>query len=158
YLDAPLVRYPGRRDIAALEIGELVLPGTAVDLTDAAPGEAIGFDRFLARLHGQPANRAVLCRFGWDRFWGTEAYFSYPFLSPEIVVWLSEKGACLVGVDTINIDDGADPARPAHTWLLQQEIFILENLCNLAALPAGAQFRLFAVPIKARGAGSMPIR
>jgi len=53
---------------------------------------------------------------------------------------------------------GADLARPAPGWRLERDIFIVENLCNLAALPAGAPFRLFAVPIRARGAGSMPIR
>jgi kynurenine formamidase len=46
-------------------------------------------------------------------------------------------------------EDGGDPARPAHSWLLEPDIFIVENLCNLAALPAGAPFRLFAVPIRA---------
>ena len=66
-------------------------------------------------------------------------------------------GARLVGVDTWNVDDNNDAERPAHSWLLARDIFIVENLCNLAALGA-SPFRFFAVPIKARGAASMPIR
>jgi len=41
--------------------------------------------------------------------------------------------------------------------LILPGVFIVENLCNLAALGAEA-FRFFAVPIKVRGAASMPIR
>src|SRR5207249_7461999 len=97
-------------------------------------------------------------RFGWDRFWRSDSYYRYPFLARPVLRFLIEGGARLVGVDSINIDDGGDLARPAHSWLLERDIFIVENLCNLAALPAGEPFRLFAVPIRARGAGSMPIR
>ena len=159
YLDSPYVRYPGRRDIAGLDIAELVLPGTVVDLSGTPAGTGVELDRFQAALAGAAvAGHAVLCRFAWDRFWGSETYFTYPFLSRGVLGWLIDCGAGLVGVDTINIDDGGDLERPAHSWLLERDIFILENLCNLAAVPAGAAFRLFAVPIKARGAGSMPIR
>ena len=159
YLDSPYVRWRERRDIAALDIAELVLPGLVVDLADAVAGDSVGLERFQAALAGRPvAGHAVLCRFGWDRFWRSEAYYRYPFLARPVLRFLLEGGARLVGVDSINLDDGGDPARPAHSWLLERDIFIVENLCNLAALPAGEPFRLFAVPIRARGAGSMPIR
>ena len=159
YLDSPCVRWRDRRDIAALDIAELVLPGLVVDLADAVAGDSVGLERFQAALAGRPvAGHAVLCRFGWDRFWRSEAYYRYPFLARPVLRFLVEGGARLVGVDSINLDDGGDPARPAHSWLLERDVFIVENLCNLAALPAGVPFRLFAVPIRTRGAGSMPIR
>ena len=31
------------------------------------------------------------------------------------IAWLAEHGAALVGIDSINLDDTADPERPAHT-------------------------------------------
>jgi kynurenine formamidase len=62
-----------------------------------------------------------------------------------------------VGLDALNVDDDADPARPVHTVLLGAGIPIVEHLCNLAALPhRGARF--FAVPPKVRGMGSFPVR
>ena len=70
---------------------------------------------------------------------------------------LIDSGARLVGVDTGNIDDNRDSERPAHSWLMERDIFIVENLRNLAVLGA-VPFRFFAVPIKARGAASMPVR
>jgi kynurenine formamidase len=71
--------------------------------------------------------------------------------------WLREAGATLVGIDSLNIDDTADLARPVHSTLLGAGIPIAEHLCGLAALPEnGARF--FAVPAKVKGFGTFPVR
>jgi kynurenine formamidase len=160
YIDSPYVRHRDRRDVGALRIEELVLPGLAIDLSHLAAGAPADPDDLRRGARGEfnLAGKAVLCRFGWDRFWGQDEYFSaYPFLSRAALRVLIDGGARLVGVDTWNVDDNRDAERPAHTWLLAQDIFIVENLCRLDAVGA-ASFRFFAVPIKARGAASMPIR
>jgi len=160
YIDSPYVRHRDRRDVGALRIEELVLPGLLVDLGHLAAGAAAEPEDLRRGARGEfdVAGKAVLCRFGWDRFWGRDEYFSaYPFLSRAALRVLIDGGARLVGVDTWNVDDNRDAERPAHSWLLAQDIFIVENLCRLDALGA-APFRFFAVPIKARGAASMPIR
>jgi kynurenine formamidase len=160
YIDAPYVRHRDRRDVGALQIEELVLPGIMVDLSHLAAGAGATVEDLARGAGGRLdiAGKAVLCRFGWDRLWGKQAYFdAYPFLSRPALRHLIEGGARLVGVDTWNVDDNGDIERPAHTWLLERDIFIVENLCNLAAL-GRSTFRFFAVPIKARGAASMPIR
>jgi len=160
YIDSPYVRHRDRRDVGALRIDELVLPGVMIDLSHLKAGAAAEIDDLRRDAGGvlDVAGKAVLCRFGWDRLWGQDEYFSaYPFLSRAAIRALIDGGARLVGVDTWNVDDNKDVERPAHSWLLARDIFILENLCSLAALGA-APFRFFAVPIKARGAASMPIR
>jgi len=157
YLDSPYVRHRDRRDIGELRIDELVLPGVVVDLSHLAAGAAADIGDLRAGGLDGAAGKAVLCRFGWDRHWGTDGYAAYPFLSRAALQFLIDGGARLVGVDTINIDDNRDAERPAHTWLLARDIFVVENLCNLAAL-ARKPFRFFAVPIKARRAAAMPIR
>jgi kynurenine formamidase len=159
YLDSPYVRFRERRDIGELRIEELVLPGCVIDLRHVGAGEAAGVEDLRANTSGDLgiAGRAVLCRFGWDRHWGAEEYFSYPFLGRDALQWLIDEGARLVGVDTINIDDNRDPERPAHSWLLAKDIFVVENLRGLDGL-SGEPFRFFAVPIRARRAASMPIR
>jgi kynurenine formamidase len=160
YIDSPYVRHRERRDVGALRIDELVLPGVMIDLSHLTAGAAAEVED-LRRSAGAAldvAGKAVLCRFGWDSLWGQDSYFTaYPYLSRTALKALMDGGARLVGVDTWNVDDNNDAERPAHSWLLARDIFIVENLCNLAALGA-APFRFFAVPIKARGAASMPIR
>ena len=70
---------------------------------------------------------------------------------------LIAAGAGLVGVDTYNIDDTADPTRPVHTALLGAGIPIVEHLWRLGELPlVGARFS--AVPAPIGGMGTFPVR
>lgn len=155
YLDSPYHRHPDMRDIGALRLEEVVLPGIFIDTRGMAPLQATGPEIIPTGV--DLTGMAVLVNFGWDRYWGTEEYFAFPYLAEETIELLARRGAKLVGVDTINIDDTRNPARPAHTRLLGSDILVVENLTNLDALH-GKEFRFFGVPIKARGAAAMPIR
>jgi kynurenine formamidase len=100
----------------------------------------------------------VLAHTGWDRHWRTDQYFEgHPFLTEDAATWLRDAGAALVGIDSYNIDDTADGARPAHTILLGAGIPIVEHLRGLEQLPL-AGFRFSAVPPKVRGMGTFPVR
>jgi len=160
YLDSPYVRWRERRDIGALRLDELVLPGLLLDLPGCAPGAAVEPDELAEAAGGrlELRGKAVLCRFGWDRFWGSPQYGDCPYLSRDSLRALIDGGARLLGVDCGNADSFRDPERPAHSWLLERDILIVENLRGLEALAGARAFRFFAVPIKARGAGSMPVR
>ncbi len=70
---------------------------------------------------------------------------------------LAERGAALIGIDSINIDDTRTGERPAHTALLAAGTPIVEHLTGLDALPVtGARFT--AVPPAVRGLGTFPVR
>lgn len=155
YLDSPYVRYGQGRDIGALALEEVVLPGVCVDARGLSPGQGLP----PARLPPAEAlrGRAVLFHFGWDCHWGTSQYERYPFIGRPVIDALLAAGARLVGVDTLNIDEAADLDRPAHSLLLAAEVLIVENLAGLEALH-GRPFRFFAVPLKARGLPSWPVR
>ena len=155
YVDSPRHRFAGRRDVSELELDELVLEGVVVHVPDARAGEPIGLARM--RMPNDVRGKAVLFRFDWDRYWGTDAYDAYPHIARDVIDHLVSGGAKLVGVDTINADDRTDPERPCHTCLLDNDILIVENLAHLSVLPPFG-FRFFAIPIKARGAATMPIR
>lgn len=154
YLDSPYHRYPDRRDVGSLGLEEVVRPGVAVDARGAEPGEAVGPE---VLPEADLAGRAVLFCFGWDDHWGTEAYYEYPFVSEELVTALLEHDAGLVGVDTLNVDDHHDPARPTHSRFLAEDVLIVENLANVDAV-LDERFRFFAAPLKAKGAAAMPVR
>jgi len=155
YLDSPMHRFKGMRDIAGLTLDEVVLDGVVVHVPDAEPEQAVGLDRCV--LPEDIAGKAVLFRFDWDRYWGTPAYDRYPFIGRDVIERLVEGGARLAGVDTFNADDRNDKERPCHSELLKRDILIVENLTNLGALPASG-FRFFAVPIKAEATAAMTIR
>ena len=102
--------------------------------------------------------KAVLLHTGWDVHFGTPRYGDpAPFLTDAGAAWLVEQGAALVGIDSINIDDSGDPARPAHSRLLAAGIPIVEHLRGLEQLPPSG-FRFSAAPPRIQGLGSFPVR
>jgi len=155
YIDAPFHRYAEGADVAALALEAVAdLEALVVRATNRT---ARALDARLFR-DGEVRGRAVLVHTGWDAHWRTDRYFDgYPFLTRAAAERLVEAGAALVGIDSLNLDDDTDGARPAHTLLLGAGIPIVEHLTKLGALPdRGGRF--FAVPVKVKGMGSFPVR
>ena len=154
YVDAPFHRYADGRDLADLDLASLAHLRAMVC---RVPGgvRPVGPDRFAGR---DVTGRAVLVHTGWDRHWRTPAYQEgHPFLTRAAAELLRDRGAALVGIDSLNIDATADGARPVHTILLGAGIPLVEHLRGLDAVPDEG-FRFYAVPVKLRGVGSFPVR
>jgi kynurenine formamidase len=154
YVDSPFHRYADGIDLAELPLESLAdLPGLVVRAADLGP--AITAQAFLGL---EVRGKAVLVHTGWARHWGAERYFEgHTFLTGEAAAYLAEAGAAFVGIDSYNIDDTADGARPVHSTLLRAGIPICEHLCNLESLPDGG-FRFHAAPVKVKAFGTFPVR
>ena len=154
YVDAPIHRFRRGTDLAGLPLERLADLETVV--FDCSAGErAIGPE---ALTGAELRYRAVLIRTDFSRHWGTEEYFGEnPFLTAEACEMLVRAGALFVGIDSLNIDDVADPSRPAHTSLLGAGISVCEHMTNLAAVPESGG-RLHAAPIAWVGGASFPVR
>jgi kynurenine formamidase len=156
YLDSPYHFDPEGISIEGLSLEQLVLPGVIVDCTHVEARQEIDPEVLL----GLPVEgMAVLFRTDWSQYWGQPEYFDFPYLSAGTAQELVDRGAKLVGVDTLVVDDLSNPERPVHVTLLSQKVLIVENLTNLAALPASpGKFVFHAVPVKFRGAAAFPVR
>jgi kynurenine formamidase len=155
YMDAPFHRFASGADIAALPLAKLAnVRGVVVRLP--RDRRALGVED-LEGLDLRGA--ALLVHTGWSRHWRSEAYggADHPYVSRAAAEALAESGVALAGIDSVNIDDMADPSRPAHTLLLQRGIPIVEHLTNLDAL-GDEPFTFFAVPAPVRGMGTFPVR
>jgi arylformamidase len=154
YIDAPFHRYADGKDLSQLTL-ESLADLDAVVIQGAGRSKGVGPEAFEGYDVG---GKAVLVRTGWDAHWGTPRYLSCnPFLTGEAAAYLVERGAVLVGIDSLNIDNVEDPGRPVHSTLLAAGIPIVEHLCNLAPLPDKG-FRFSAVPPRVAGFGSWPVR
>lgn len=154
YIDAPFHRDEDAEDLADIPLERLVdLPGLVLRAPENS--RELGPELFAGReLRG----RAILVHTGWSRRWGRNHYFvGHPYLSAEAAALLAAAEPALVGIDSLNIDSTADPARPVHTALLRAGIPILEHLCNLERLPDEG-FRFFAAPPRLVDVGSFPVR
>jgi len=155
YLDSPFHRHANGADLAALPLERLAdLEGVVLRRPYATARATDAADLAGVDVRG----RAVLIHTGFDVHWRSERYFSgHAFLTDAAAQTLVERGAALVGIDSLNIDDTGDGRRPVHTRLLGAGIPIVEHLTNLGALPDGG-FRFFAVPPKVRAFGTFPVR
>jgi arylformamidase len=156
YIDAPFHRYANGPDVAGYGLDAVAnLPGVVIR---AVERQSRGLD--AAVFAGRDVkHKAVLVQTGWDAHWRTDTYSGglHPFLTRDAAEHLVKGGAALVGIDSLNIDDDKDGARPAHTLLLGSGIAIVEHMTKLGSLPDDG-FRFFAVPPKVKGIGSFPVR
>lgn len=155
YLDTPYHRYADGHDLADLPLARVADCEGVVVRVEGAAGRAIDWMAFAAH---DVRDKAVLVHTGWDRHWRTDRYFEdHPHLTEEAAVYLRDRGARLVGIDSFNIDDVSGNARPVHSVLLAAGIPIVEHMTRLGELPATG-FRFSAVPPKVRRMGTFPIR
>lgn len=116
----------------------------------------------------------VIFKTGRDKYFGTARYYLHPYLSAEGARLLVKMGVSLVGIDALNIDptyygrpDTDQSAKelpdeerygyPVHDILLDNDILIVENLCNLDQIkqPKGVYSFL---PLKLKDSDGSPIR
>jgi len=155
YVDAPSHRWEDGADLSQLPLASLAgLDGVLV-AAPHAQGLAVDSDF----LEGEEVRgKAVLIHTGWASFWGSPSYFQRsPHLTAAAASLLVSRGAAIVGIDSHNIDDTEDKARPVHSILLRAGIPVVEHLTNLEALPPSG-FRFYAVPVKVKGMGTFPVR
>jgi len=155
YVDVPSHRYADGKDLSEVEVEAFAqLPAIVV----RQPWETnLAVD--VGAFEGLDVRGcAVLVATGWDRHWGSDAYYhNHSFLTPAAAEFLVAAGAALVGIDSHNIDDTRVRTRPVHTILLGAGIPICEHMTGLGALPDGG-FRFSAAPPKVKGMGTFPVR
>ncbi len=147
--------------------------GTHVDapahfISDANPQahvtiEQRGFVSQWEAEHGAiQAGDIVLFDFGWAAHWGlrphNQRYLAdWPGVGMDAAEYLVEKSVAALGVDTLSPDPPeALRTKPIHPVVLEKQVLIIENLCNLAQLPDF--FLFFALPLKIRGGSGSPVR
>jgi kynurenine formamidase len=154
YVDSPFHRYPDGKDLSELPLSSLANLEAVV--VRVPPDRRVVDKSAFERL--DVAGKAVLVHTDWSRHWRTDQYFEgHTFLTGDAAELLRERGAALVGIDSYNIDDTADGARPVHSTLLAADIPIAEHLTGLDQLSDGG-FRFFAVPVKVKAFGTFPVR
>ncbi|TVR70907.1 MAG: cyclase family protein [Sphaerobacteraceae bacterium] len=158
-IDAPYLRYADGRDLAHVSLMTTVaVPAVRIDARDATTSGRRTIDE--SYLNGTDIRgRAVLFWTGWDEYWSQpDRYLEpAPFICAELAARLVEEGASLVGIDTSNVDDIEDAARPAHSILLRSGISIVENLRGLSQLDTD-EYLFHAAPLPIRRGTAVPVR
>ena len=152
HLDVPAHFITGGRTTPQLTLDELMAPIAVVDISARAatnPDTVVTVDdlRTYERRHGRiKRGSLVAMNSGWDARAGSEAAYRnadaagvshFPGFSGAAVEWLLEqRDIAAIGVDTLSLDPGNATVFAAHVTLLGANRFGVENLANLAKLPA----------------------
>jgi len=151
--------------IENVPLNRLIGRGARLDCREFREGDYVsaGFVAQWEAAHAAlEAGDVVLFNFGWSAHWGLRPNYGryvndWPGVGADAAEYLLGKSIAALGVDTLSPDPPqALRTNPIHPFVLQKQVLIVENLCNLELLP---DFFLFlALPLKIRGGSGSPIR
>lgn len=120
--------------------------------------KVIGVDTISQLAPDLEAADYLLIATGWDRFWGTENYFTdFPVLSEDAAILLQHYSLKGVGVDVISADRMDSVDFPVHLALLGKGMVIIENLTRLTEL-SGEWCDFICMPLNIEGGDGAPVR
>ena len=167
HLDAPYHFIDGGLTVDQVAPDRVCGPAVLLDLSGrCAPGRGIApwdLEEALEELNiKELAGWRIIIRSGWESLYGTPGYYrGNPHLSEAAARWLAGTGTSLVGLDfppdAISEKMIVPAPAPVHRTLLGAGVCLLENLANLATLPAKI-FTLVCLPLRLEGEGGAPAR
>ena len=137
-----------------IELERMIGKGKLLDVTQS-PGGEIRLDDIEHRVEVEKGDFQFL-RTDWSKLVSTDEYYNHPELSPEVVQWLVSKRVNAVGIDAL----GLGRARRHGEYdrlLIKNNIFVIENLANLSAIP-GREFKVYCFPLKIENVDAIPAR
>ncbi|MFI1919281.1 cyclase family protein [Nocardia sp. NPDC020380] len=159
HVDAPAHIDDALPALDALPLERFLGPAVVVDARDVAAGNGIGREHFEGRV---TAGQIVLIDTGWSAHWGTDTYFTHPYLTPEAARYLVDAGVRTVGIDGLSVDPALAEEIPVHRILCGAHAVIAENLTGLdevlAAQQAGERIEAMLLPLSLPGADGAPVR
>lgn len=164
------------RTITDISLEELWCEAVVLDLREkVAPDTAISIEALEAAIEENgaaiPAGGGVLLRTGQEQY-GMEdrEFFMYPGMSREGTLYVAERGARVLGTDAPGWDlsfrvmarkfketGDSSVLWDGHKAGREREVFIVQQMTNLAALPPSG-FRVAFFPLKIANASAAPAR
>ncbi len=178
HIDAPIHFAEGKNTIDEIPLNQLIGHGVVIRVSKQAANDRnyqITVDDILSweKTNGKITDGSiVLFDTGSAQFWpdkikymgtderGPEAIqkLKFPGIHPKTARFLStERNIKAVGLDTPSIDFGGSTHFESHQILFKQNIFGIENINNLKALPDKG-FVVFALPMKIKDGSGGPLR
>lgn len=157
HLDAPSHILRDGSDLDDLPISQFSGRAAALDVSQVGPVITAGYLREQNGLI-QTAD-FVLFYTGWEKKWGTPAFFEdgFPVLDEAAARYLVSCGLKGVGTDSFSVDALSNAEMPAHRILLSDGMVIVECLC-VKKVVGRRDFHFTALPLKYKNADGAPVR
>ena len=159
HIDPPAHVYSGKFTLDALPPEQFIGRALVINCRSLQEGETITLQNITR--YGEKAAKAdfLLFNLGWDRFWGTPAYFgNYPCLNDDALDYILNGSYKGIGFDVMGIDPINDETLRLHKKMFaDKQIVNIENLKNLH-LCGDELFWFSCFPLKLPNADGSPIR
>lgn len=156
HIDAPAHFVRNSKTIDQLDVSRFVTHGVLLRFPKNADQQISLNDIINYEIN---ADDTVILATGWENQYDKDNYMSNnPGLSAEAAEHLASIKVNAVAIDGPSIDRGIDNRFDSHSILLSNDIFIIENICNLAELGPARSFTLLVNPLKLVGASGSPAR
>ena len=159
HVDPPIHVFAGRATLDAFPPEQFIGQALVIDCRQVGEGKSVTMAQLLP--YGEKLRQAdfLLFLLGWDKKWGTDAYFgSYPCIDDEVLEFIMAGSYKGIGFDVIGLDPVHYDHLKRHKQLFaQKEIINIENLCNLDRC-GGELFQFACLPLKFENADGAPAR
>jgi kynurenine formamidase len=176
HLDAPSHFAKDGQTADQIPVRRLIAPAAVIDVRAAAAKDpdyrlTLADVKGWEKAHGAvPVGAIVLLRTGWSARWpdrkaylgddtpGDASKLRFPSYGEEAARYLvAQRKVAALGVDTASIDYGASKDFVVHVVANGADVFGLENVARLEALPEWGAW-VIALPMKIAGGSGGPLR
>ncbi|OCA99640.1 cyclase family protein [Clostridium beijerinckii] len=159
HMDSPAHLFSQRTTLDSFSAEQFVGKGIVVYCSNLKEGQKITMKYIEAVKEKADIAQYILFYTGWDKYWGTDAYFgNYPYITEEVAEYLIKSKKKGVGIDVIGIDPIKDENLTIHKKLFAEtDIVVIENLTSLDKVRNDI-FTFCALPIKFKDSDGAPVR
>lgn len=159
HMDPPAHLFPGRTTLDDFPVSQFLGKALVIDCRSLKEGQAITMAQLAP--YGDKVRQAdfLLFNLGWDKRWGTDAYFGdYPCVDDAVLDFIIQSHYKGIGFDVIGLDPIADENLTRHKKLFQScDMVNIENLKNLDQCGSDL-FWFSCFPLKLAQSDGAPIR
>ena len=160
HMDAPVHFGVNEQTIDQLPIDRLISEAWVVDVRPVTPNQLLEVWHLGPVVDNFISGQSIILHTGWSHKLGTDDYRDgLPRISRELALWMGSKGVNLLGVEPPSVADvnNLKEVTEIHTILMENDIIIIEGLCNLDAIQQ-EKVTLIALPLKVENGDGAPAR
>jgi kynurenine formamidase len=137
-----------------IDVQQMIGKGKLIDVTQISRREIEKKD-IVNQVEIQQGD-FVFFRTDWTNFIDSEKYYKHPELASDLIQWLISKKINMIGIDASGLGQGRKHGE-YDRLLARNDVYILENLTNLAAIPQ-SEFTVYCFPLHIDNIDAIPAR
>lgn len=148
HIDSPMHLTDYRKYISELPLESFIAEGCILDVRNEP------IIKMKAEYDTLVKNGSIVLLYtGYDKYYGTKEYYeNHPCIDMELCRFLKDKNVKTVGMDTPSPDRYPFEI---HKFFFMHNIYIMENLTNLAQLLNAGRFEVIALPLRIKADSSI---